>query len=267
MLIIEKDLPIPSELDKIYSQCLSLISSSSSFTEVKLDSLSDNELLALLISIAQGYVVNRNIVNRFLVSRTVLGEYFLSSYSKSSTTLPFLLIPLFYPTRTHLLYFVMNYANTIDPEDIAHSLRSLLFTGMPPCIQKIALAVYLELEGTRYFEKYSSRRTLVTPSHYAYVFARQLNEFIGFEEFLKILHYFYRIHDLRIPTYIQESVRGRSKELLLDLVLVGKLEDIYSDSELLGDSKKLVVFQILKKLERDYGNVLRKVIAEMLQVV
>lgn len=206
---------------------------------------------SVLAAIAQGYLLAIR-TNRFGITRTFLGDYLvniglLEHRDITELALNYLILSLYVPSRTQLMYVLMKISNSTDPEDITNSLRSLLFTGRLVGIKKLALTTYLELEETGYFEKYFSRKTLVTPTHFAYVFAQLLDKLIDFDTFRKTYVYITRGGGLvTVPAFKELFEKTIVDEHVLDVV----------GSKPVGKA----IVGVLKELARNYEQIYRETI-------
>lgn len=148
---------------------------------------------SVLSGVAQGYLLATR-TNRLGIARTFTGDYLINhglfqQEDIVDLALAYLIPSLYVPSRTQIMYMLMKSVNSTDPEVIANALRSMLFTGTLIGVEKLALTTYLELEETGFFEKYSGKRVLYTPTYFAYVFAQLLDKLMDFSTFRRTYVY------------------------------------------------------------------------------
>lgn len=148
---------------------------------------------SLLLAVAQGYVIVVR-TNRLGIARTPLGDYLVSKNlldlrDATDLALTYLIPALYIPSRTQIMYLLMKSVNSTDPEVLAKALRSILFTGGLIDVEKLALATYLELDETGFFEKYNVKKRFYTPTHFAYLFAQLVDKVIDLDTFKKTYVY------------------------------------------------------------------------------
>ncbi|MEM4889913.1 MAG: hypothetical protein QXJ64_10805 [Thermosphaera sp.] len=187
----------------------------SSIDTVDIGKISYDEWLGLLVGIGHDYIIPYSFTNWFGVTRSVLGEFYINHFCRETCDVyAYQVLPLFFPSRVQLLYFLMKYARTTDVENITNSLRSMLFTGKLFGIQRIALAVYLDLEETYYLQKYTKEKTLITPTDFSYYTSLQLDKEIDVCTFTDIIMYLYNERRLSPPLYLQYLYPFEEKTLV-----------------------------------------------------
>lgn len=150
-------------------------------------------------AVANEYALAVERENVVYIARSPLGDLLVEAVGNEKNpvkkAIAFIIGGLLVPSRTSLLYILMNSARTDNIIELASHIKGKLFTHLFFYYRRLPIDTLLEIYDTAHLgklihEEYVRReRHLFTPSHAGYTIAKAVDELIDFETYKPVVLY------------------------------------------------------------------------------